>query len=161
MNLIDRAFNRTKLNQENMMVKEIHKDSLLLVQRQLEIEVILRKALENDTDLTLYYQPIYSPKAKRFTSMEALIRCTSEKLGEISPGEFIPIAEKSGLILKIDEFVMNKTLEFISQNNIREELGLDTVEINLSAAEFINQRFYDRFMSVDDKYDIDPKLLIF
>ncbi len=97
MNLIDRAFNRTKLNQENMMVKEIQKNSLLLVQRQLEIEVILRKALENDTDLTLYYQPIYSPKAKRFTSMEALIRCTSEKLGEISPGEFIPIAEKGGL----------------------------------------------------------------
>ncbi len=56
---------------------------------------------------------------------------------------------------------MNKTLEFISQNNIREELGLDTVEINLSAAEFINQGFYDRFMSVYDKYDIDPKLLIF
>ena len=161
MNLIDRAFNRTKLNQENMMVKEIHKDSLLLVQRQLEIEVILRKALENDTDLTLYYQPIYSPKAKRFTSMEALIRCTSQKLGDISPAEFIPIAEKSGLILKIDEFVMNKTLAFISQNNIREELGLDTVEINLSAAEFINQGFYDRFMSVYNKYEIDPNLLIF
>lgn len=161
INMIDMAFNRHRLIQDNQKVKRIDTDILLLVQRQSAVEKIIREALDKNQGLTVYYQPIYSLEKQKFTSMEALVRCDTELLGSISPGEFIPIAEKRGLILRIDEFVINEVLSFLSKIDIKKQFGIDTIEINLSAAEFISQGFFERFVEIFQQYDIDANMLVF
>lgn len=72
---------------------------------KIEIETNLHSALKNG-EMTLFYQAKYDPYKNRITGAEALIRWFSKKNGTISPAEFIPIAETSGLILEIDEWVL-------------------------------------------------------
>jgi len=159
--LIELAFLRETTLNENKMIKEIDNDLLAQIQRHMEIEKVLREALDNDEGFELYFQPIYSVKYQKFNSLEVLLRFNSLKFGSISPGEFIPIAEKTGLILRIDELVMRKSLMFMSKYNVKEILGLSSIEINLSAAEFINDGFYDRFINIYEEYKIDPTVIIF
>ncbi|MPM74463.1 putative signaling protein [bioreactor metagenome] len=93
--------------------------------------------------------------------MVVLLRFQCPEFGFVSPGEFIPIAERTGLILRIDELVMRRSFEFLNRHNVREDLGISTIEVNLSAAEFINQGFYDRFIQIYEHYRVDPDLVIF
>ena len=161
LNLIELAFSKENTLSDNKMIKEIDHQLLFELQRQMEIEKVLRQALDNDDGFELYFQPIYSVKYQKFNSMEVLLRFNSSKFGSISPAEFIPIAEKSGLVLRIDELVMRKSLDFLSRYDIKKTLGLNSIEINLSAAEFINDGFYDRFIQIYNEYDIDPTVLMF
>ena len=161
LNLIELAYLRETTHNENKMIKEIDNNLLAQIQRHMEIEKVLREALDSDEGFELYFQPIYSVKYKKFNSLEVLLRFNSPKFGSISPGEFIPIAEKTGLILRIDELVMRKSLMFMSKYNVKETLGLSSIEINLSAAEFINDGFYDRFINIYEEYKIDPTVIIF
>ena len=75
---------------------------------------------------SVFYQPIYNVEKKRFTSAEALIRLRDPKFGYISPGLFIPLAEKSGAIHDIGSFVINEEgkLNLISLNGLPSETNL-------------------------------------
>ncbi|MDE7086706.1 MAG: EAL domain-containing protein, partial [Clostridia bacterium] len=80
------------------------KDILAKGQRETLILQAMRKGLK-ENGFEVFYQPIYSVEKNRLTSAEALIRMKDAGLGFISPDEFIPLAEKNGLILDIGEFV--------------------------------------------------------
>ena len=73
-------------------------------ERRLEIETHLRRAIEND-ELKLFYQPIIDCVSGKVYGAEALLRWENEALGFVSPGEFIPVAEASGLIVEIGDWV--------------------------------------------------------
>lgn len=75
--------------------------------RKLELERDLRKALAND-ELRIYYQPKWDAELNCITGMEALLRWNHPKLGMVSPAEFIPIAEETGLIVSMTRWVLNK-----------------------------------------------------
>jgi diguanylate cyclase (GGDEF)-like protein len=75
------------------------------VERRLCIEEELREALARD-ELSVYYQPQASSRNASIWGVEALVRWTSPRLGQVPPDEFIPIAEDIGLINDIDEFVL-------------------------------------------------------
>src|SRR5205823_14169905 len=75
--------------------------------RRFSIETELRRALEKD-QLQLYYQPLINLKSGQVAGFEALARWTHEDRGEISPTEFIPVAEESGLILHLGRWAMDK-----------------------------------------------------
>ncbi|EGW38554.1 GGDEF domain-containing phosphodiesterase [Desulfosporosinus sp. OT] len=79
------------------------KENLL---KKTTIERLLRKALKNN-EFVLHYQPQYVAKTGRIRGFEALIRWNSPEIGFLSPMEFIPIAEESGLIIEIGEWVLN------------------------------------------------------
>ena len=98
--------------------------------RMLRIENALKNAMENHT-LEVYYQPIYCVAEKNFCTAEALLRLYDEELGEISPDEFIPIAEQNGSILKIGQFVFESVCSFIAENKLREK-GIRYISVNLS-----------------------------
>ena len=74
--------------------------------RDIELQRELRHALEQK-QFYLHYQPLYSG-ARELKGFEALLRWTHPRLGEISPGEFVPLAEKSGLIIPIGGWVLNE-----------------------------------------------------
>jgi len=90
-----------------------------------------------DGSFEVYYQPIVDTKTEKLTSMEALVRWNHPLEGPISPAEFIPIAEKTGLILPLGEFVLRSVCEQISE---WDKVGFSNfrVAVNLSARQFEN-----------------------
>ena len=86
------------------------------VQSQLEIEVALRDALKADsTGLWVAYQPQVCAKTGKLMGVEALIRWTLESGKSISPGEFIPVAEKSGLIIDLGKWVLTRVCRDLAE----------------------------------------------
>ncbi len=88
----------------------------------------LRHALEKDT-LQVYYQPVYNCRTAGFTTAESLLRLFDEKGECISPAEFIPLAEKNGLIDEVSWTVLRRVCQFLGSHP---ELPLESVSVNLS-----------------------------
>jgi diguanylate cyclase (GGDEF)-like protein len=101
--------------------------------RRFSIETELRRALEKD-QLELFYQPLINLKSGEVAGFEALARWTHEDRGEISPTEFIPVAEESGLILTLGRWAMDKATRMLVDwdKQAGEKLPL-YVAVNLSA----------------------------
>ena len=101
--------------------------------RRFSIETELRRALDKD-QLKLFYQPLINLKSGDVAGFEALARWTHEDRGEISPTEFIPVAEESGLILHLGRWAMDKAAQTLADwdDQIGEKLPL-YVGVNLSA----------------------------
>lgn len=104
--------------------------------RAMLVEGAVREALKSGEGFELWFQPIYDVRARGFSTAEVLLRLTSPEHGRISPAEFIPVAEKSGLILQIDQLVLRETARFLERSGLRPGGALDYLEVNLSAAEF-------------------------
>jgi diguanylate cyclase (GGDEF)-like protein len=101
--------------------------------RRFSIETELRRALDRD-QLNLFYQPLINLKSGEVAGFEALARWTHEERGEISPTEFIPVAEESGLILQLGRWAMDKAARTLAgwDQAAGETLPL-YVAVNLSA----------------------------
>ena len=84
-----------------------------LARRRFSIETELRRALEKD-QLKLFYQPLIDLKSGEVAGFEALARWTHEERGEISPTEFIPVAEESGLILTLGRWAMDTATQTLA-----------------------------------------------
>jgi diguanylate cyclase (GGDEF)-like protein/PAS domain S-box-containing protein len=102
--------------------------------RRLGLEAALRHALRND-ELTVYYQPQVSLDSGNMIGMEALLRWTTPDFGAVSPAEFIPIAEETGLILPIGEWVLRTSCLQARQWLDLGEANL-RIAVNLSARQF-------------------------
>ena len=101
--------------------------------RRFSIETELRRALEKD-QLELYYQPLISLKSGQVAGFEALARWTHEDRGEISPSEFIPVAEESGLILQLGRWAMDRAAQTLAAWDKKAGAPLPFyVGVNLSA----------------------------
>jgi diguanylate cyclase (GGDEF)-like protein len=101
--------------------------------RRFSIETELRRALDKD-QLKLFYQPLIDLKSGEVAGFEALARWTHEDRGEISPSEFIPVAEESGLILQLGRWAMDRAAQTLAEwdKDSGEKLPL-YVGVNLSA----------------------------
>jgi EAL domain-containing protein (putative c-di-GMP-specific phosphodiesterase class I) len=101
--------------------------------RRFSIETELRRALDKD-QLKLFYQPLINLKSGEVAGFEALARWTHEDRGEISPTEFIPVAEESGLILQLGRWAMDTAAQTLASwdRDAGEKLPL-YVAVNLSA----------------------------
>ena len=101
--------------------------------RRFSIETELRRALDKD-QLRLFYQPLINLKSGEVAGFEALARWTHDDRGEISPTEFIPVAEESGLILQLGRWAMDTAAQTLAEwdRKAGEKLPL-YVGVNLSA----------------------------
>lgn len=122
-----------------------------------EMDGILQRAL-NAYGFEMYYQPIYSTKEQRFVAAEALVRLYDRDYGFISPGVFIPISETNGTIHEIGDFTIKEVIKFISESNIK-ELGIDYVEVNLSASQCIEVDLVDKVIGLMEEYNVSPGML--
>jgi len=101
--------------------------------RRFSIETELRRALDKD-QLQLFYQPLINLKSGQVAGFEALARWTHEDRGEISPTEFIPVAEESGLILHLGRWAMDKAAQTLASWDAKAGEKLPCyVAVNLSA----------------------------
>jgi diguanylate cyclase (GGDEF)-like protein/PAS domain S-box-containing protein len=129
----DSAMYAAKENGRNQ--HQIFSESMLQeTTERLTMEHALRHALANG-ELSMHYQPQISLTTGAVTGMEALLRWTNPKLGRISPGQFIPLAEETGLIVSIGEWAFMTAC--CEGKGLQDELGTDlTVSVNLSPRQF-------------------------
>lgn len=125
-------------------------DTLADTRRKEEILHILKGAVR-EQHFEVYYQPIYSVKKQRYVSAEALVRLKNDRLGYISPEEFIPIAERNGLILEIGDFVFRTVCKCIMDNKICER-GIEFIEVNLSVVQCMQDDLHEQLVSIMDEY---------
>lgn len=128
------------------------------MQRQNNIEFALRKPVE-ENNFKLVYQPQYD-HAQKITGFEALIRWESEELGNPTPDEFIPIAEKTMRILDIGSWVLEKSIQdFLSLPETVQKST--TLSINFSGLQLANKNIVSKTKNIIQNYKIDTSKLIF
>jgi len=122
---------------------------------RLSLEVNLRKALENDQFL-LFYQPKVDAMSGQILGMEALIRWKHPELGMISPAEFIPVAEQTGLIVPMGQWIFEESCRFIKT---LQEQGLSslTIAINLSGLQFSQTNLLSTLSDTVKEAGINPQ----
>jgi diguanylate cyclase (GGDEF)-like protein len=108
---------------------------------RLTLERHLRRALDRD-ELHVVYQPVVDVRDSSIVGMEALLRWNCEALGPISPAEFIPIAERTGLILPIGRFVLARAIEQLAAWRAAGHDRL-RVSVNLSASQLADEQLPD------------------
>jgi diguanylate cyclase (GGDEF)-like protein/PAS domain S-box-containing protein len=103
-------------------------------QRRVELTGELRRAI-GQNELRLFYQPIHNLHTRRIEGVEALVRWQHPQRGMVSPGEFIPIAEQSGLIADIDNWVLTEACRQM-RRWLEDGIGLSFVAVNVSSRLF-------------------------
>ncbi len=129
----------------------------LRMARRFEIERRLRWAIEKD-QLHLVYQPKVDTNTCRIAGMEALLRWVDPDLGPVSPGEFIPVAEESSLIIDIGEWVLRQACK---QTRRWHDAGLRRVPVavNVATAQLLDPHFEECVRTVIDEAGVDPHMI--
>ncbi|KOA21455.1 phytochrome-like protein cph2 [Clostridium homopropionicum DSM 5847] len=145
--------------------KEKGKNNFLFYQKEMNMHSVerfklenrLRKALEQE-EFILYYQPRVDANSDKIIAVEALIRWNNPELGMVSPAEFIPLAEESGLIVPIGEWVLRTAC---MQNKQWQDAGHKPirVSVNLSAMQFIQQDLVDKIGAILDESGLSSEWL--
>lgn len=134
----DKAMYKAKTSGKNhyeLYHTDMHQDE----SKQMHMEVQLRKAIEQD-ELFLVYHPQVAINTGQVVAIEALVRWEHKELGIISPSDFIPLAEETGLIIPISEWVIKQACEDIQKIHLSGFPKL-LVSINISALHFNQETF--------------------
>jgi predicted signal transduction protein with EAL and GGDEF domain/FixJ family two-component response regulator len=137
---------------------KLYSSSLTMkIMSHVKLEVGLRKAIQND-ELYLLYQPQVEARTAKIVGVEALIRWRHPERGIISPTEFIPLAEETGLIVPIGEWVLRTAC---SQAMAWQHLTRSSVRmaVNLSAKQFKDENLSQIVLSALHETGLEPRLL--
>jgi diguanylate cyclase (GGDEF)-like protein len=125
--------------------------------RRLALVADLRRAIEND-ELTLVYQPKVAVSTRSVRSFEALVRWSHPRLGAVSPGEFVPLAEQTGGSRRLTSWVLSAAIRQMAAWR-REGLDVD-VAVNLSAPDILDPAICDEILSYLRTHGIEPARLV-
>lgn len=144
-------------NQYQLYRYELYTESIQAQsKRRVMLELSLHQAIE-DNQFEVYYQPLINLKTGKIASAEALIRWNHPERGFISPAEFIPIAEQTGLILAVDEWVIKAVCQ---QLKIWQRSGQNfSVAVNLSALQFNQPDLTQRILEILENIDLPSNYL--
>ncbi|UOK38490.1 EAL domain-containing protein [Pseudomonas palleroniana] len=126
-------------------------------QHRVEIAGELRRALEQQ-ELRVYYQPVHDLQDSRLVGVEALVRWQHPERGLVPPGEFIPIAERTGLIADIDAWVMHEACRQMCQW-LAEGAPLSFIAVNVSSRLFARRELYEQVAQVLHSTGLAPAFL--
>jgi diguanylate cyclase (GGDEF)-like protein len=154
----DIAMNRAKglfgekycVFQDSMQVNE---------DNSLHLEMDLRKAITNN-ELFLEYQPIFLVRNQEIIGVESLVRWHHPKQGLLSPAKFIPLAEKTGLIIPLGRWVLEESCRQLKfwQEHIPQAKNL-FVSVNMSSQQFTQKNLADQIKAILDAAGLSPKYL--
>lgn len=125
--------------------------------REQEITQHMNKALKN-REFVVYFQPKHSLDDNSIIGAEALVRWVSPEKGMISPGEFIPVFEENGFIMKLDAYVWEETCAFI-RKRLDDEKEIPPISVNVSRVNMYNPMLCDTLSKIVKKYKIPNGLL--
>jgi len=127
------------------------------VEETLAIENDIHKAIKNN-DFIIYYQPQQDCQESVLMGAEALIRWNHATRGNIPPDKFIPIAEESGIIIKLEEWIFDKVLSDIKIMSLKHDtFPLNHIAINVSTSHFLQPHFTERLMLLVAKHKVKPE----
>ncbi|WP_294736934.1 phosphodiesterase DibA [uncultured Pseudomonas sp.] len=126
-------------------------------QHRVEMAGELRRALDQQ-ELRVYYQPVHDLQDSRLIGVEALVRWQHPERGLVPPGEFIPIAERTGLIADIDAWVMDQACRQMCQW-LAEGAPLTFLAVNVSSRLFARRELYGQVAKVLHDTGLDPAFL--
>ena len=137
--------------------KEFTKEMSLHAHHKVGLESDLQRALDYQ-ELFVYYQPKYNIGSGNIVGAEALIRWKHNKKGFIPPNEFIPLAEESGLIVKLEKYVFAQVCQHIHRwTNTGKSFG--RISINVSIVTLLREDFVSYIADLLQKYKIDGSII--
>ena len=125
--------------------------------KQLSLKAMLRKAIEQQ-ELELYYQPQVDAVTNELVGLEALLRWPHPEQGFISPDEFIPVAEDTGMIVEIGQWVLEQACAFNYQLQ-QQQLAFVPVAVNLSSMQFQRSEFIEHLQQTLLAQQLAPRYL--
>ncbi|MBL8498624.1 GGDEF domain-containing response regulator [Nitrosomonas sp. JL21] len=128
-----------------------------MAMRKLTMENYLRKAIERK-EFNLYYQPQLDIDQGSFNGLEVLLRWDNKELGSISPTEFIPLAEETGLIIHIGEWVLRQACSQ-AYSWCNQGIHLNRIAVNVSAVQLLHRGFPELVGTILAETGLDPSLL--
>ena len=140
-------------NQHHYFTEELNSK----IQAEVQLEAELRQALINN-EFELYYQPKVSSETEQIIGLECLIRWNHPSKGLVSPFTFIPIAEQSGLIVPLGDWILEQALK--AQMSWCKNYGFNLpVSVNVSALQISHQDFFSKLQNLIHTIGFDPKHL--
>lgn len=130
------------------------KDDYDRLKEQQATKKMIEEALQEDR-IEIFLQPIYSAAKKKFVSAEVLARIIDKDGTIIPPYKFIDVAERTGLISRVEDVVFEKACKFVQDYNLW-DLGLEYIEINLSIIKGETQKLHEKYRIVLEKYNVEP-----
>lgn len=134
-----------------------HMDMNVETKEALTMETELRRAIERN-ELTVHYQPQVDLLQKKAVGAEALIRWHNKHYGQVPPDVFIPIAEETGLIIPIGQWVLRQVCRDLHTMS-RYGLSLPSVAVNVSALQFLQDGFVEAVRTILYEENIPPRLI--
>lgn len=142
-------YQASKTRTENISIFNKEMEQKLI--REMEVEKLIKEALEKNY-FYMVYQPQYKLGGKKLRGFESLLRMKTPDGQFVSPGEFIPVAEKSDLALQIDDYVLQHAmLQF--RDAIKKNNADIVISINVSAKNIANLDFPDKIKRIIDRID--------
>jgi diguanylate cyclase (GGDEF)-like protein/PAS domain S-box-containing protein len=138
-----------------VFTNEMHQNVMTLM----EMENDLRRAIERQ-EFQLFYQPIVSLSSGRVAGFEALVRWQHPEKGFISPGEFIALAEETGLIIPLGHWVLNEACTQLRKWQVKFSHHLPlSVSVNLSSRQFTQPNLPEQIGAILESTRLSPNLL--
>lgn len=127
------------------------------ITNRINIEKLMKSSLTKE-EYSLYYQPLIDPRDNTIEGFEALIRWNSAELGMVAPNRFIPIAEETGFIVELGEWVLRTSCNFIKQ--FSSEKGKPfIINVNISVLQLLQDNFVEMVLKVLMDTGLDPVYL--
>ncbi len=136
----------------------VSEDVIEEMKAERDMEKLIKDAIENDK-IEPFYQPIYNTATGKITSAEALARIRLEDGSYVGPNEFIPLAEKNGMIIALGEIVFEKVCRFIAREKPYERYGLEYIEVNLSTVQAGYEALADSFIGIMEREHVEAKYI--
>jgi diguanylate cyclase (GGDEF)-like protein/PAS domain S-box-containing protein len=130
------------------------------VRDRLDMEAALRAALDREGELTLHYQPIVSIETGAIYGVEALVRWEHPTFGHLLPQHFIPVAEETGLIVRLGEWVLNEACRQIAVWRETHPEAKLAVSVNISSRQLQGAGLPDRMRDAVAKAGVNPSAVI-
>lgn len=173
------TFGIYKVNDENMTVKEMTDCAIVALQSvtpngikpyavydnimhdKMRRDQMLAASMKNSLDrgeFQVFYQPMYDFSTKQIIRAEALIRWFHHELGTVHPNEFIPLFERNGMIVALDQYIWEAVCRYQRQclNAMR---SIVPVSVNVSRVDFYHQDIVELLTILLRKYDLPPHVL--
>ena len=129
------------------------------IEKRMKLENSLLTAIEN-REFVLNFQPIYDTEENRYTGAETLIRWNHPELGTVPPGDFIPLAEETGLIMNLGKWIIEEVCKKIESWDKKYSNPLKYVSINISAKQLKQDDFSGFVLGTIEKYSIPPDMIV-
>jgi diguanylate cyclase (GGDEF)-like protein len=127
---------------------------------RLQLEADLRIAVKRKSEFILYYQPILDVNTRQLAGFEALVRWHHPRRGLLQPMTFIPLAEETGLIHTLGEWILRESCRQLKQWQIKYQASPPlTMSTNVSGRQFLKYNFADMLIGILHDSGVDPNLL--